>query len=58
VIDECLDEGFLVGVPLKAWYPHLSDCMLVAVTEKRTRQEIDQLASVFARLAKGSTVNA
>ncbi len=33
--------GFLAGVPLGPWYPELSDCFLVAVTEKRTRSEID-----------------
>ncbi len=36
-------EGFLAGVPLGQWYPELSDCFLVAVTEKRTKQEIDTL---------------
>jgi glycine dehydrogenase subunit 1 len=37
-------QGLLAGVPLDAWYPELSDCFLVAVTEKRTRSEIDELA--------------
>mgnify|MGYP000866127561 CR=1 FL=1 len=36
--------GSLAGVPLGRWYPELSDCFLVAVTEKRTREEIDALA--------------
>lgn len=58
VIDECLEEGFLAGVPLGPWYPELSDCFLIAVTEKRTKQEIDRLAQIFARLSKGSTVHA
>lgn len=58
VIAEGLDEGFLVGVPLRDWYPALSDCLLIAVTEKRTRIEIDRLAQLFARLAKGSPVHA
>lgn len=58
VIDEGLAEGMMIGVPLKPWYPQLADCLLVAVTEKRTRQEIDQLANLFSRLAKGSPVNA
>jgi glycine dehydrogenase subunit 1 len=31
-------------VPLGRWYPELDDCFLVAVTEKRTREEIDGLA--------------
>ena len=37
--------GFFAGVPLAQWYPELSDCFLVAVTEKRTKQEIDALAA-------------
>jgi glycine dehydrogenase subunit 1 len=40
-------DGILAGIPLATWYPELSDCLLVAVTEKRTRQEIDRLAEVL-----------
>ena len=29
-----------------SWYPQLADCLLVAVTEKRTKEEIDWLATV------------
>ena len=29
------------------WYPELADCILVAVTEKRTKAEIDGLAEAF-----------
>jgi glycine dehydrogenase subunit 1 len=39
------EAGFLAGVPLGRWYPDLKDCFLVAVTEKRTRREIDALAA-------------
>ena len=39
-----LSAGFLAGVPLGKWYPELHDSFLVAVTEKRTKQEIDDLA--------------
>jgi glycine dehydrogenase subunit 1 len=35
------------GVPLARWYPQLADCLLVAVTEKRTKAEIDRLAKMF-----------
>jgi glycine dehydrogenase subunit 1 len=45
-----LNEGFFAGVPLGRWYPELSDCFLVAVTEKRTKAEIDRLASCLATL--------
>jgi len=36
-------DGILAGVALGQWYPELSDCFLVAVTEKRTKAEIDAL---------------
>jgi glycine dehydrogenase subunit 1 len=44
-----LDAGFLAGVPLAPWYPELNDCFLVAVTEKRTKEEIDRLAATLCR---------
>ncbi len=40
-------RGILAGVPLDRWYPDLADCLLVAVTEKRTQAEIDQLATLL-----------
>ncbi len=48
LISQALTAGFLAGVPLRSWYPHLSDCLLLAVTEKRTRAEIDALAQITA----------
>jgi glycine dehydrogenase subunit 1 len=44
LVEELLADGYLAGVPLGRWYPDLDDCLLVAVTEKRTRAEIDGLA--------------
>ncbi len=38
------DDGILAGVPLAPWYPEMADCLLVALTEKRTPQEIEGLA--------------
>ncbi len=38
-----LTAGMLIGVPLGNWYPDLADCLLIAVTEKRTRAELDAL---------------
>lgn len=42
LLEEAQREGIFAGVPLGRWYPELSDCLLVAVTEKRTKAEIDQ----------------
>ncbi len=43
-----LDSGFLAGVPLGQWYPELDDCFLMAVTEKRTKQEIDAVVRAIS----------
>ena len=49
-VDELLDaamrQSIFAGVPLGRWYPELDDCLLVAVTEKRTKAEIDRLAAL------------
>ncbi len=41
VVKRLLKEKILAGIPLKPFDRSLKDCLLVAVTEKRTRQEID-----------------
>jgi glycine dehydrogenase subunit 1 len=42
-------QGFLVGVPLKSFDRSLGDCLLVAVTEKRTKTEIDAFAAALEK---------
>ena len=39
--------GYHGGIALGRWYPELADCILVAVTEKRTKAEIDGLADAY-----------
>ena len=39
--------GYHGGIALGRWYPDLADCILIAVTEKRTRAEIDGLAGAY-----------
>ncbi|MDR3617791.1 MAG: aminomethyl-transferring glycine dehydrogenase subunit GcvPA [Paludisphaera borealis] len=41
--------GYHGGVWLGRWYPEMADCILVAVTEKRSRAEIDGLAAAYQR---------
>ncbi|MBV8267725.1 MAG: aminomethyl-transferring glycine dehydrogenase subunit GcvPA [Planctomycetaceae bacterium] len=41
--------GYHGGIALGRWYPQLADGILVAVTEKRTRPEIDGLARAYAQ---------
>lgn len=47
VLKTCRAKGILAGVPLGQWYDNLTDCILVAVTEKRTKEEIDQLVAAL-----------
>ena len=47
LLEKAEDSNLLAGVNLGKWYPQLADCLLVAVTEKRTIHEIDQLVEVL-----------
>ncbi|REJ67901.1 MAG: aminomethyl-transferring glycine dehydrogenase subunit GcvPA [Planctomycetota bacterium] len=58
LVRAALAEGIFAGVPLGTWYPELSDCLLVAVTERRTRQEIDQLVAALGDRASSSPSSA
>jgi glycine cleavage system P protein (glycine dehydrogenase) subunit 1 len=46
-------EGINPGYRLRDAYPQYEDGLLVAVTERRTRQDIDRLASVVASVREG-----
>ncbi|MEX2317942.1 MAG: aminomethyl-transferring glycine dehydrogenase subunit GcvPA [Pirellulales bacterium] len=48
LISEALAADYMAGVPLGQWYPELDDCLLVAVTEKRTKEEIEGLARIMS----------
>jgi glycine dehydrogenase subunit 1 len=47
-VSHARSHGLLAGLPLGRWYPAMNDCLLVAVTEKRSRSEIDQLVGVLS----------
>jgi glycine dehydrogenase subunit 1 len=44
VVEQLLGIGIAAGVPLGQYYEGSANCMVVTVTEKRTREEIDRLA--------------
>jgi glycine dehydrogenase subunit 1 len=48
------EAGYLAGLPLGRWYPALADCVSVAVTEKRTKADIDGLAAALRQQSAGS----
>ena len=49
VVGKLLRQRILGGVPLKRFDRGLGDCLLVAVTEKRTRAEIDAFGDALAK---------
>jgi glycine dehydrogenase subunit 1 len=49
VLDRCAAEGIGAGYPLGRDYPEHENGLLVALTERRSRQDIDRLADVLGR---------
>jgi glycine dehydrogenase subunit 1 len=47
VIERCAAEGVAAGVPLGGDYPEHENGLLVALTERRSRADIDRLAEVL-----------
>lgn len=57
LVEELVAEGFLAGVPLGPLLPEeptFVDCLLIAVTEKRSAEEIEQLALAVERVSARS----
>ena len=48
VVAAALERGIHPGYPLGRDYPGMDDALLIAVTERRTKAEIDRLAEVLA----------
>jgi glycine dehydrogenase subunit 1 len=47
LLERLLKAGYHAGLALGRWYPQMQDCISIAVTEKRTRQELDGLVAAF-----------
>ncbi|HMP58408.1 MAG TPA: aminomethyl-transferring glycine dehydrogenase subunit GcvPA [Gemmatales bacterium] len=52
LLQQLLGAGYHAGLWLGEWYPELADCVAVAVTEKRTKAEIDGLAAAWRSVLK------
>lgn len=52
VLAELKEEGVFGGVALKQFYPDLADAVTIAVTEKRSREEIDLFVDLLKRVIK------
>jgi glycine dehydrogenase subunit 1 len=49
VLDAVADDGIAAGYPLGRDYPEHDDCILVAITERTSKEDIDRLADSLAR---------
>jgi glycine dehydrogenase subunit 1 len=49
VVERMAESGFLAGIPLGAEY---GEGLLVAVTERRTRDEIDSYVAAFEKVVR------
>ena len=52
VLPALLKAGYHAGLPTGRWYPGLENCLTVAVTEKRTKAEIDGLAAALEAVSE------
>ncbi|MDI6740355.1 MAG: aminomethyl-transferring glycine dehydrogenase subunit GcvPA [Candidatus Edwardsbacteria bacterium] len=57
LIDELKRDGILAGLDLEPLYKDLSGHLLIAVTEKRTREEINRLAAKLVRRRRMKRMN-
>lgn len=47
LIGQLIEKGIMAGFPLGRYYKGMEKCMLIAVTEKRTKEEIGMLAEAL-----------
>jgi glycine cleavage system P protein (glycine dehydrogenase) subunit 1 len=56
VRERCAERGIAAGYPLGRDYPEHDDGLLVAITERRTREQIDTLAEALGAAVAAETV--
>ena len=54
VLDACAADGIAAGYPLGREYPEYGEALLIAITERTGREEIDRLADSLARAIAGA----
>jgi len=57
VLKTASQQGILAGYAVGMDYPELADCLLIAVTEKRTKSEIDQLVGLLSGQVSASATH-
>jgi glycine dehydrogenase subunit 1 len=56
VLERCAERGIAAGHPLGRDYPEFEDGLLVAITERRTRAQIDDLAEALGAAISAEAV--
>jgi len=54
VLERCAADGIAAGLPLGPDYPEYENGLLIALTERRSREDVDRLAEVLGRAVAGS----
>ena len=57
VVARCREQGVNPGYPLGRDYPEHAGGLLVAITEQRTRSDIDRLAEVLAQAVAAERID-
>ncbi len=57
LIRTMVQRRVLPGIAAGRWYPGMADCLIVALTEKRTEQEIGDLVDGLRELTAGGTLS-
>jgi len=57
IILAMVEQGILPGVAAGRWYDGLDDCLIVALTEKRTDPEIARLVDGLKELATSGVLS-
>ncbi len=47
ILQKMQNKGFIAGLPLGRYYDQMKNCILIALTEKHTKQQIDQYAKAL-----------
>ena len=48
IVERLAERGIGAGVPLGRFFPGMKDCLLIAVTEMNTKEDIDEFADALA----------
>ena len=52
VVRKLARKGIFAGPQLGKWYPEMGNSILIAVTEKRTREDLDRFVNILAEVIK------